>query len=246
MTLAEFKVTVAAYMQRDATSFVVGTTDLLTRSINMARRWAERQRNFELCKLAAYLPAVDTINGKALSATVKMSDRITPVAVKTVLKGYLPVTVGGIPNINPSFPIDVISREKLLMESQRAYGNVTQITNYAPPQQTSSFNGFRLVRWEEMVYITPNSPELLGAATINLGMDVVQWLPAYVATDSTDFFLEYCEDFMLFRTVAFLNTMIKEDQRVPISASFLKDSWQTVIAWDSSLISNSAEDANLD
>jgi hypothetical protein len=245
MTLAQFRTTVAAFMQRDEASFTVGGTNLLTRCINMARRWAERQRNFELCKVSAYLPSVHYTDGAALSGTVLLSDKVTPVVTKTILRAYLPFVADNQHAAGTTFPVDLISHDAYITRIQKHYENVytTDPRTQLSMPRTSYFSVFR---WGEYIYAAPADPTALGGTTFAMGLDVVKWLPAYALDADTDFFLEYCEDFLLMRTVHFLNYMLKEDQRVPVSANALADSWQTVVAWDSSLILNSSQDANLE
>jgi hypothetical protein len=63
---------------------------------------------------------------------------------------------------------------------------------------------------------------------------------------ATDFLLENCNDFMLYRSVVELNFFLKDDSRVQISQSKMSEVWESVLSWDNSLVENTAEDANLD
>lgn len=62
----------------------------------------------------------------------------------------------------------------------------------------------------------------------------------------TNFLLEYCFDFMLFRTIFELNFFLKEDQRVPISGELLASIWDNVMKWNATIVGNVVNDTNLD
>lgn len=236
---------VAAFMQRGEDSFIIGETNLLTQCANMSRRWAERQRNFEMSKVSAYLPSVHYTNGAPLSNVVLLSDKVTKVSVKSILFAYLPFVPDATHAAGTMFPIDVISHEKFVERMQRHFEGVYQRDQRSRTSQPR-VGYFSAMRHGDYMFITPSDLDALGGETVDLGLDIVKWLPDYVDDEDTDFLLEHCVDFMLFRTVVFLNLKLKEDERISISQKALDDSWQTVVCWDSSLISNSAEDANLD
>lgn len=239
MTLATFRSLVAAYMQRDETTFTYGALNLLTQAANMARRWAECQRNFELCRCQAQVANVHYQNGAQLSAAT-LKGTATSVLVKSIEKGFLPFSSGG-----GEFPIEVITRAKHIERVQRYY---ERQVNTAPVDlaATNVTSYFSLVRHGDLIYLTPSDSENLGSTTITVYLDIVKWLPEYSGDSDTDFFLDYCSHFMLLRTVHMLNFLIKEDQRMPVSEKEMATAWQSVIAWDSSMIMNSAEDASLD
>lgn len=239
MTLATFRTLVASYMQRDESTFIYSGMNLLTHAANMARRWAERQRNFELCRTTAQVTNVHYTNG-ALLTTATLKGTATAVLVKAVEKAFLPFSDG-----SGEFPIDVITRAKHVEKIQRYYQKqATTTPEDSDPTNYSST--FALVRHGDLIYITPSDSTALGSATITVYLDIVKWLPEYSGDSDTDFFLDYCSDFMLLRTVHMLNFLIKEDLRMPVSKDEMAVAWQSVIAWDSSMIMNSAEDASLD
>jgi len=239
MTLAEFRSCVAAYMQRDETTFTYGGTNLLTQAANMARRWAERKRNFEMSKCTAQITSVHYTNGALLSAMV-LKGTATSVAAKTLNKAFLPFTDG-----SGEFPIDIITREKHVERIERHYEQyITRNPRETAPSTMVAY--FAVVRHGDYVYICPADSTALGGETLTVYFDIVRWLPDYSANGDTDFLLTYCSDFMLVQTVYMLNFMIKEDQRIPISNNLRADMWQSVVEWDSSMIMNSAEDASLE
>lgn len=241
MTFAEIKVAVAAYMQRDASTFVVGGTDLLTLAINGARKWAERERNFEQNRVQCQL-AISLTDGTAMSGMVLL-DGTTPVSIKSLIKGFLPI----LDATNAWFPIDVISREKHLERVARHYETVTNITNVSKryPEMVAFFS---VVRLADTLYLTPNDATVFNNADpVTVRFDAYKWLPDYTGTGTeTDFLLTHAYDFMLLESVHKLNFYLKDDQRVPVSQAVLESQWHSVIAWDSNLVAADAADAMLD
>jgi len=228
-------------MQRSETSFTYGTVNLLTQAANMARKWAERERNFEMCKTTAQITSVSLTSGALLSSMVARGTT-TPLAVKSINKAFLSLS-GGI----GEFPISMISRETHVERLARHFDQVRNVSDTSKMcNRTNLMNYFTLVRHGDYIYITPADPVALGGDNVIVYFDVVKWLPDYVADGDTDFLLTYCEDFMLFKTVQMLNFMIKEDQRVPISDKMLAESYKSVVSWDSTMIANTVDDVNLD
>jgi hypothetical protein len=225
-------------MQRDESVFVVGTTNLITQAANMARRFAERQHNFEMSKVQAQIASVHYTNG-ALLSTAKLRGTVTSVDVKAIEAAFLSFSDG-----SGEFPIEVMSRQKHVARIARHYEQAR--TTNRRESMPSPLASFTLVRYNDLVYITPGDATALGGTTVVLSMDVVQWLPPYVGDTDSDFFLNYCADYMLLGTVHMLNFMIKEDVRVPVSEKLMASSWQSLLCWDANIVMNAAEDVELD
>lgn len=230
-------------MNRTEASFVVNSYDILERAIHKARLWAERKHSFEKSKMSVNVPNVSLTAGGLLTAAVNTDDITESVKVKTVLRAFLTFS-----DNSGQFPISVISREAHMERLKRRYANATTISNAELTSMPIVPADFAAVRMGDKIYVVPpNSASYNGSSTITLKLDVVRFQPDYHATDHpTDFFLEDCEDFMLLRSIVELNFFLKEDQRVPISAAALKDSWESVLAWDASLVKTTSDDANLD
>lgn len=62
---------------------------------------------------------------------------------------------------------------------------------------------------------------------------------------STDFFLEECSDWLLYRVIQELNFFLKEDQRVALSAQIVRDAWNSMVAWNADH-AGTETDLNLD
>lgn len=59
---------------------------------------------------------------------------------------------------------------------------------------------------------------------------------------TSDFFMDNAFDYLMYRAIAELNFFLKEDQRVSISQGKMQESWDSVIAWDSTLVPQTLED----
>lgn len=237
MTLGTFRNMLAGYMGRDAGTFVVNNVNLLDRAINQARKWAERQHRFECARESVVIRGVSGTDGAALSQAVLITDEDTSVSVRTIERAYLPFPSG-----EGQFEIEVWSRDADMRDVGRRYKGLENTDSTTQPSSVN--NGpMRLVRHNDLVYV---SPRWTGAATRDVFMDVVKWMEDYVQEDDTDFFLDHCEDFMLLRGVAQLNFMLKEDQRVNISAAAMSQSWETVLKVDNDAVTGASDDANLD
>lgn len=241
MTFGDFKKVVAGYMQRSAAVFAPSTVDLLGHAINAARKSAELKMNFELAKARGQL-SVNLTTGAALSSMV-YEGTATTLPVKALLKAFLPLVTSE----NTFFPIEIISRDKHVERVQRYYaGQITEIDGNQ--QITESLTTkYQLVRFGENVYLSPaDSDSYNGSSSVTVKFDVIRWLSDYSADVDTDFLLEHCNSWMLFQTLWQLNLYLKEDQRVPVNERAMEVLWNDVVNWNSTLLHNSAEDANLD
>lgn len=238
MTLGTFKAMVAAFMQRDASVFFVGGVDLLTQAANMARRWAERQHNFELCKTTGAV-SIHYTNG-ALRSAIHVVGSETLLPVKAIQKAYLPYDDG-----SGYFPIEILTRDAHISAVSRHYEMAMSTDpNATEPPASRSF--FSLVQHGETLYVVPADSDALGGDTIEVRLDVVKWLTEYSADSDSDFFLNYCADWLLLKVVYILNFFLKEDMRVAISDKAMEKAWAAVLAWDSNQVLNAAEDVQLD
>lgn len=241
LTFVQMQNEVATYMNRTNASFVNGSTDILKRAINKARKWAEMRRNFELSRLSVKIPSVSLTTGGALSTAVDNADGTTPVVVKLIERAFLALSSGD------TVPVEFVSRDYHMRRVQRRFENIQTTTDVAPAKQTVLYQTFAVVQQGEKIYVVPpNAQSFGGLSTIPVYLDVVRWRPDYSADGDTDFFLDHCTEFILYRSLYQLNLHLKEDQRIPISQAALADAWDSVIQWDTSLVYNNVDDVTLD
>lgn len=239
MTFGDFKKLILAYMTRSSDALTIDGVDMIASAANQARMWAEREHNFELCRLSAKIERVHFERGSTLDKAVEQ-DTGAKVSVKAIERAFLEWTDG-----SGQFPIEVMSRAKHMSELRRYYESLQSLDPGVKPA-SKKLTYFRLVHWGTKIYVTPADKEALGAEEFPVYVDIVKWLPDYKNDSDTDFFLEHCVDFLKFRTIYELNFMLKEDLRVPISEKALERSWLSVQRWDAAMIGNSAEDTDLD
>ena len=233
MTFGDFKTMVAAFLQRDATTFVYGSFDWLSHAVNMARKASERQRDFEMCRTRAQITLAGLTVATPLSGAKLVDSPSTSVSVKVIKKAW--VTDAG---ATLDYPIRVISREAFVGMASRTFADHTftraaTIQAYTENPTTAPM----LVREADDVYLTPANVEAYGSATPTVKMDIIKWLPDYSAAGDTDFLLTHCVEYMLFKTVSLLQPFLKEDIRVPLALEQLKMAWRSVVAYDSQLVS---------
>lgn len=86
--------------------------------------------------------------------------------------------------------------------------------------------------------------------TLTLSADIIitgqTYSIAYVDGAQTNFLLDYCFDYMMFRTIYELNFYLKEDSRVELSDKLMESIWENVQKWNETIIGNSVNDGNLD
>lgn len=226
-------------MNRAEASFVIGTVDLLKDSVNQARRWPERQHDFEFNRMAVRLPNVNYQSGGSLSGAVDDADGVTSVSVKKIERGF--VTFDG---TSTRVPIRLSSRSSHVQRLRREYDHLTSVNPNQNPSPDRSY--LELVQQGTKVYVTPASTSALGGTTFTLYMDVVRWRPDYTADGDTDFFLAEGEMHTIYRSVYILNSFLKEDQRVALSDRMMLDAWKNFLDWDTSIIGLSVEDADME
>jgi len=70
---------------------------------------------------------------------------------------------------------------------------------------------------------------------VNLNINFHVWLPKLVEDDDTNFFLQYCGDYVFTRALQTLQLSLKVDKRYPVTSAELADLWETVSQWDSQI-----------
>lgn len=239
MTLGTFRSLLAGFMNRDPGTFVVHNVNMLDRAANQARKWAERQHRFECARASAVIRGVSLTDGGLLSSAVSVGEPGRLLKVRTIERAFLPFQ-----DNTGQFQIEVVSRDSDMREKGRAFKNV-QTTDPRTIKPWVGSGTFRLVRHNNLIYLSPFD-QTTSSTNRDVFMDVVVWLPDYVKDDDNDFFLEHCEDFMVLRSVYQLNFMLKEDQRVVISAKAMEELWETVLKVDNDAVTGSCDDANLE
>lgn len=237
-TVSDLKKAVAAFANRDQSAFVINSWDNLLQACNNARQFVERTVALEYTRVEAQVANVSLLNGADLS-TATLKGSATAVSVKQIKAAFLDY-----PNIG-TVPIDIVGRDEYLRRVQRRYEYVRN-PQEAPPEYVDTLP-FCLQQLGTKIYVAPYDATVWnGATTTTVYMDVYKWLPEYTAAGTeNDFLLDYCFDYMMYRTIAELNYFLKEDQRIQLSVPLVQSAWDSLKAWNASIVGG-VQNVNLD
>jgi hypothetical protein len=242
MEISEFKTIVAAYANRELASFVQGVpaVDLLLRATNNAKKWAQRQLDFELARDSVVVQ-VDAVNGGLLTEAVLQSDTSTVAVINRIERAYLQYSSGGYR------PIDFMTKARWASVNKRRWecagtGN-DPLNERALP--TSVNYPQAIVQQGQVLFFSPIPTGAVEGTTLTIALDVIRWLPDYSDANTTDFFLEHCADWLMYRTLRELNFFLKDGQRVQVTDQLVNESWTSVVEWNGS-INNFTDDNSLD
>lgn len=234
-TVAELKKAAAAFMNRDESAFIRASFDNLLQACNNARLYVERTVNLELARVAATV-SVSLTSGGALSTAV-LTGTATAVSVKHIRSAGLALA----DSANTIVPIKIYNRDDYLNRIKRRFDGVG-LSSENLEYTNLPIGMFRLAN---TVYVVPSDPTVLGASTITLHMDVFKWMTEYTTGSETDFLLDYCFDYMLYRVVSEMNYFTKEDQRTALASKVVQDAWESLKAWNAAIVEQS-DDVTLD
>ena len=240
-----------AFMTRDSFSSA-GGQNLALLAVNNAKMFMMRKNNWQMQHFMVNLPNVDLLNGQTLDPNCAWQSTVNPAGaaantllsangfkVGTVTRAWIPLN--GLQQ--PYFPIDVISRSVHVKRLQRRLEHYYQAMDKTVLQWGYGSKFYYCVRMGNLVYIEPATLQNLGQ-TFTLGFDAFVWFPPYdTSVWTTDFFLDYTYDFLMYKALEELNFYLKEDQRVPISQQRMEKLWLDAVAWDNGLSANSSDSA---
>lgn len=173
-TFTEFRAKIAAYMGRDASTFIVNGVDLILDAANTAKREAQRSIDFAYLRTQADV-IVDLTTGGDLTTAV-VSGGVQGVSVNRIVNGYI--------NFNANLrPIEIVSQTALAQRIGRIYdrnigwaqwSNFKDLTVPATPM---------LVRDNQKISLWPTNQTFFGTSNpITVTMDVVQYATDYFPT----------------------------------------------------------------
>lgn len=203
--------TVLACVSRIGASFNTGTANFVDTAINNAIIYAQRRCEFEWNKCVVHVLCNPT--GSIMSG---FDENDNPVKVKRIIKAF------GLqdPGLDANKSLPYLSRtSQIADDTQRDH-------NHCPSP------GARVIHDGQKLYITPR-PE--GEHT--LYFYAIKWMPRLVKEQDTNFLLDYGFDFIMYRSIIELNFFLKEEERFQVSTTMVADAWNSLTAWDASLIS---------
>jgi hypothetical protein len=220
MTITDFRVTAAAFMNRTTTDLTIGGVDLVLASMNMAKAYAQRVHDFKQARGVAFISTTD-IGAELTTGAMTTYSGATVQPIKRVEGAWLYTLSGTTPRrANPIEKLDFGEINDFFSPA-----STTDAVTTVPQSPIS-------LRW----YIQGTKLYLMGSSTaVSVWLDVFKLLPDYVAGDTvTDFFHVIGVDWLLLKTCDYLNIHMKEDQRVLISKSRLDEAWNTLLTHDES------------
>lgn len=197
---------------RMSSSFQTSGQNYVDVAINNAIIYAQRKANFEWCKDT--VSVVCSPKGNIMQG-VDSSGRT--VLLKNIIKCFGDVEPTG----HGDLSIPYLSRVSQIGESN------------AEKQHGVCGRSKAAIHQGQFVYITPQP----SSVPYTMWFEAVKWLPRVVVESDTNFLFTYGFDFLMYRSILELNFFIKEDERMNVTSSMLKDSWDSLMTWDASLLS---------
>lgn len=230
MTILQFEEVIKAYITRQGSSLMTGDNQSLLRvAVNNAKIYAQRTVDFNFLKDSVY---IDCNPRGSILTGMKLESDNSAVKIKNLKKAYKLI-----PNGQAKIPIKYVS-QAYLAEAIQKRGDLCQVSNEDSRQGLNVFDYAVQHGTSIYQYPTPN-------VSYRLYFDAVIWIAPYAADGDTDFFLEYCVDFLMYRTLVELNYFIKEDERFDISQQLLTDAWNSMLNWNDSLVSPTDTETDL-
>lgn len=214
MNFGEFKQVVQAFAAREPGELQRFGQDLLTLSINNAKRQAEQLIDFEYSKLTVSVGLTNGVGDLRHARAVVGSN---PVHIKRIVSARVSGT-----------PVRFVSQQHWNNRlSRRTDGGWTDLM---------------LVQHGRLVKIAGESETSSLATSVEL--DVVSFLPSYVADLDSDFLLEYCEPYMKARSVAELDSFLRRDS-LAVTLKLLEDAWAATVAWNTGILNGFTDSTDL-
>lgn len=111
------------------------------------------------------------------------------------------------------------------------------------PLTDSALNFDRMVQsnWTYIAFLMGDKFGLYPKPTVNVNLAITYNLifPKLVADSDTNFFLDYCKDFIISKALQRFNIFLKDDARIVISESQIESDWKSLIRWDDEVLTNS-------
>lgn len=236
MTISDFKLRVAAIVNRSASLFVVGGVDNLLQAMNDARRAAQREYSFHLLKRDVFLTV--TPGGANWQTGCKTTpDGATAALLKRVDALWM--------YAEQAYPGGTSYLRTQLMDS----GVTGDFKRSLPTYDTGQLIITNQPSWttRRSFWYTQGSNLFVTNLTTSTTylVEGVQWLDDLTGSESPDIFLTYFTDWFAYATVAALNNYVKDNERFPLDAAIMARLWESVKQMDGEL-ANSGDWTNLD
>lgn len=210
----ELREVVLGCVSRAKGSFQAGTQNFADIAVNNALRFTQRNWDFEWNK--GDVAVVCNPRGSILSG---MDSDNCPTQIKRIIKAFGTVEPTG----HNDYEIPYFSRGSQIKDATGAKKNNCCCSSPMVVHQGTS------------LYLSPRPTPVEDPYTLHFY--AVKWLPPLCKPEDTNFLLTYGFDFLMYRAIVELNFFIKEDERFGVTQKMINDSWSSLIAWDTSLVS---------
>ena len=255
ITLANLKIKVAAYLNRTTASFTIGGLDLLEDAIVQAHQKAQLNYDFELAKVIVDFSLTIAGGGLVSSATLH-GDAETDISVKKILACYLTDSATGTMR-----PINFLGRSSQNQDLRERFRGSTGLDVRYPsyPLPLQGNYPVSVVQNGDLLSLYPSdsaSWNLATGASALISADVIMLLPAPStpvgeATATSDFLMDFGDDFLLWDAICRLNPMVKEyvprqEGNVAEPTAQRDDAWIKLLEWDAHIVASGTTSYNLD
>jgi hypothetical protein len=240
MTIANFKARIYGFINRASTVFTTSDTasiDHVLAAMNDARRAAQKEYAFELCRADVFLTTSEvganwmtgckTTPDGGTAALMKRIDSVWNYSTNTIPAGtaYIRTTRIDFGHVNDF-------RREVGVDGGSEFSSQTATGIQIFRRKFAYMNGQNLC----VVSVDTAAPLLLNG---------IKFLDDLTGNEDTDIFMVYFADWFFWATLIQLNQYLKDDQRLNIDASFVGRLWQAVKEMDGQ-IANSGDNATLD
>jgi hypothetical protein len=234
-TIAQLSDKIAAYIDRAGAALVTAGSaqDLILSAINDARRAAQRDHNFKMLHGKAFI-SIDQNGTDYLTGCKTTPGGATPQLMKTINKvwNYSTSVVGA----NTYYT----KTSSLTFDASGSQSRDYPVTSAVGESLSASTSA------RQFAYLEGTTLCYNGATTASTFMvDGIKWAGDLTGSETTDIFINFFSDWVMWTALMSLNVFVKDDQRVTISGQLLSRAWDSVREMDGN-IANSGDWTSLD
>jgi hypothetical protein len=214
--LYDMRQVIQGCISRQTSSFNTGTMNFVDIAINNAIIYAQRKCDFEWNK--GVVKMVANPFGRIDQCTDVDSVAVT---IKRIIKTFGLVD----PELHKNKSLPYLSRTSQIADKTDRMSHGHSGNPNVDDRPVIIHDGVK-------VY---HSPAIDGEH--DLFFYAVKWMPRLLKEEDTNFLLLYGFDFIMYRAIIEINFFIKEEERFQVNSAMVADAWNSLLAWDASLIS---------
>ncbi len=232
MTITDFKQMVLDYVNRDSSAFAGGgSIDHVLQATNNARRVAQRSYAFEMLRKDVFLTTSQA------GASWQTGCKTTPGGATQVLMRRIDSVWNYSTNGSINYRTSKIDLGNI-NDYKRELPTFSGSLDVSQARLTSNSRPFAFLVGGDLMVNTA------GSSTTYL-LNGISWLDDLTLASSSDIFLTYFTDWLLWATIQQLNQYLKDGDRVNIDTAFMQNLWMSVKEMDGQN-ANTGDNATLD